>query len=112
MATLKLNIYRADDHAVIEKTYESDTFEIMFGTLEDFMQVIKFDQVKSKQQVAANALRAFGSLRPLLKDVFHGVTDDELNRTKVPELIPLFADIFEAAVNELSLVQGKNAGRA
>lgn len=112
MATLKINVYRADDHAAVEKTYEADTFSIMFGTLEDFMQIINFENIKNRQEIAANALRAFGSLRPLLKDVFPGITDEELSRTKVTELLPLFGDIFEQAVEELKLVQSKNPPRA
>lgn len=112
MATLTLNIYDAEDHSRIEKTYTSDTFDIMFGTLEDFMSVIKIDTITNRQQVAANALKAFGSLRPLLKDVFRGVTDEELSRTKVPELIPLFGDIFVVAMDELGQVTPKNVPRA
>lgn len=112
MATLKLNIYRADDHNAIEKTYEAETFEIMYGTLEDFIEIIHIEDIKNRQQIAANIIKAFRSLNPLLKEIFDGVTDDELRRTKLAELIPLFSDIFDVALENLQEITEKNPRRA
>ena len=39
---------------------------------------------------------------PFLKEIFIGLTDEELRKTKVKELIPLFIEIFKYAFSELS----------
>lgn len=112
MKTLKLNVYRADDHSVVEKTYTSEDADIMFGVAEDFLSIIDFDHMKDRRQAAVNILRAFGSLKPLLKDVFHGLTDDELARTKLKEVLPLWVDVFDALMNDMEPLQSKNGMRA
>ena len=112
MPTLKLNIYTAENLNEIEKTYTAESFDLMFGTAEDFMQIIGFDQLKSKQEVAMSVMRAFNSLKPMLKEIFTGVTDDELKRTKVKELLPLYVDIFDVILKDLEELMPKNAPRA
>ena len=36
---MKLNIYK--DQTTIEKTYEAETYDIMFGTVEDLFRVLE-----------------------------------------------------------------------
>ena len=112
MATLKLNIYEAEDHEKIEKTYTSEQVDIMFGVAEDFLAIIDFEHMKDRREAAVNILKAFGSLKPLLKDIFHGVTDDELKRTKLKEVLPLWVDVFEALMVDMEPLQSKNGRRA
>ena len=42
MATLSLNIYAADDRNKIEKTYTAESYDLMFGTVEDLKQLCAF----------------------------------------------------------------------
>ena len=102
---LKLNIYKGK---TIEKTYKAETFDIMFGTVEDLLNIIDLEKLNNDTEIAKLVIKVFPLLKPLLKDVFEGVTDDELRRTKIKELIPLFVDIFVFALKELNNNSSKN----
>lgn len=109
---LKLNIYT--NPKTVEKTYTTDTFELMFGTVEDIISLLdgltmgaaKKDDFDSLIGVVTGAI---GYLKPFLKDVFEGLTDEELRRTKVKELVPVFVDIIKFSFSEIgSVATGKN----
>lgn len=111
MADLKLNIYD-NSGKNIEKTYISDEFELMFGTVEDILEVIDFDKLNDEQQVVKAVTAMLGKLKPFLKQIFDGLTDEEIKRTRVKELAPLFMDIVFYSLNELKEIQPKNFKRA
>lgn len=98
---LKLNVYNKKE---IEKTYITETYDLMFGTIEDLLEVIDLDKVDDNVEVGKMILKVLPKIKPFLKDVFDGLTDDELKRTKVKELIPLFIDIFKFALDELGSI--------
>lgn len=95
---LKLNIYNGKE---IEKTYTSDECDLMYGTLEDILEIV--DATNEKE--AASILKTTGGLvrelRPMLKQIFNELTEEELRRTKVKELISLFSDIFAYAMEQI-----------
>ena len=100
MAELKLNIYKGKE---IEKTYVTDTFDLMFGTIEDILGLLDGVKLGSLSDDAAIDLitSGIGTLKPFLKEVFDGLSDEEMRRTKVKELVPLFVKIFKYAMEEL-----------
>ena len=108
MATLSLNIYAADDRNKIEKTYTAESYDLMFGTVEDLMQLIDLDKMEDNFEVTKLVVTSFGKLKPFIKDVFTGVTDDELKRVKVKELISTFIDIFKSCLDGLDLIKTGN----
>lgn len=105
MADLKLNIYNGKE---IEKTYVAEEIDIMFGTVEDLLEVINFDNLKDENEVVKVVIATLKNLKPFLKQIFDGLTDDEIKRTKVKELVPLFVDIVKYSINELKSLMGKN----
>lgn len=109
MADLKLNIYRGKD---IEKTYVAEEIDIMFGTVEDLLDVIDFDNLNDEKEVVKVVIKTLNNLKPFLKQIFDGLTDDEIKRTKVKELVPLFVDIVTHTMDELKGLMGKNRNRA
>lgn len=109
MATLKLNIYKAEEKNKIEKTYTAEGYDLMLGTVEDFMDIIDIDKMGNDREVALMVVKCYKKLKPLLLDIFPGVTDDELQRVKVSELIPLFVDVAKSVVDSLGILKtGKN----
>ena len=96
---LILNIYKGRE---IEKTYTTDTYDIMFGTIESVIEIIDINKLDNNLELGKMILKLLPQIKPLLKDIFDGVTDDEIKRTKVKELIPLFVEVFTYSLNELS----------
>ena len=109
MADLRLNIYNGK---TIEKTYVADEIDIMFGTVEDLLDVIDFDNLNDEKEVVKVVIKTLNNLKPFLKQIFDGLTDDEIKRTKVKELIPLFVDIVKYTMDELKALMSKNPRRA
>ena len=109
MADLRLNIYNGK---TIEKTYVADEIDIMFGTVEDLLDVIDFDNLNDEKEVVKVVIKTLNNLKPFLKQIFDGLTDDEIKRTKVKELIPLFVDIVTYTMEELKALMSKNPRRA
>ena len=100
---LTLNIYKGKE---VEKTYTADTYDIMFGTIESVIEVIDLNKLDDNLELGKMILKLLPQIKPLLKDIFDGVTDEEIKRTKVKELVPLFVEVFTYALDELSSLGG------
>ena len=108
MGEISLNIYKKDSKKEIEKTYTADGYELMFGTVEDILEVIDIDKINDDLAVAAMVVKSFNQLKPFLKDVFPEVTDDELKRTKVADLILTFKQIISSIGESIGLLKSGN----
>lgn len=112
MSEIKLNIYDRETKEVI-KTYRTDSIELMFGTVEDIIAVIDIDKLDDEKAVALMIVKAWKELKPFLKDVFPGLTDEDIKGVKINEMIPTFMDIFKGISENMGvLVTGsKNQNR-
>jgi hypothetical protein len=102
---MKLNIYKKK---TIVKTYEVDTYDLMFGVLEDVADAIKLDELKTGNDVeiikmAGNlVLKSMDTVKDLLKDIFDGITDEELKNTKVSEIALVLVDVVKFTMAQLN----------
>lgn len=101
---LKINIYNKKE---ITKTYTNDTYDLMFGTIEDFMDLINVDELKTGDDKEIIVLvgkaipKGMGTIKALLKDVFEGMTDEELKHTKVKEITKVLVNIIKSSITEI-----------
>jgi hypothetical protein len=111
---MKLNIY---DHKEVIKTYEADEYELMFGTVEDMIDAAKLDKIESGTDaeivMAATNLvtTSMDTVKDLLKDVFDGLTDDEIRHTRVSEIVNVIVDVIRYAISQISLFGGGKKGK-
>lgn len=96
---LKLNVYKGRE---VEKTYTTDTYDLMYGIVEDILGVLDLEKMTDNLEVAKMVIKLMPQIRPFLKDVFEGLTDEELRRTKVKELIAVFVNIVMYSINEIA----------
>lgn len=108
MSTLKLNIYDRENKKEIAKTYTAESYELMLGTVEDIMEVIDLDKATNNIEIAKMIIKCYQQLKPFLKDIFKGLTDEELKGVKVNELVPLFKDIIQTIIEDISLAKSGN----
>lgn len=108
MGTLTLNIYSKDDKSIVEKRYTAESYDLMLGTVEDIMQLIDVDKMGDNTEITKLVIKGYSKLKPFIKDVFAGVTDEELNRVKVKELIPVFVEIFKSILDDLDILKTGN----
>lgn len=109
---MKLNIYNKKE---IIKTYEIDTYDLMFGTVEDVANAIDIDSLKTGsdveiiKMVGKLVMSSMDTVKNLLKDIFEGLTDDELKGTKVSEIAKVLVEVVQFTITQLNLgVNEKN----
>ena len=91
---MKLNIYKNQNE--IEKTVSVDKYDLMYGTVEDILSVFdELEDYKDNMQLFNIVVRHRGKINALLMDVFPDLTEDDLKKIKVNELVPFFIELFD-----------------
>lgn len=106
---LKLTVRK---NGAVEKTYAANTYELMFGQVEDILECIDVDAIagaKSDAEMVAAvgkaAVGAMGALKPVLCDAF-GITEEELRRVPLREVVAAVAGIASFAMAEIMAFGG------
>ena len=109
---MKLNIYEKKQ---IVKTYEVDTYDLMFGVVEDVAEALDLDSLKSGsnaeiiKMVGNMVFKSMDTIKELMKDIFDGLTDEELKNVKVSEIVDVIVDVVQFTILQLKLgAKGKN----
>ena len=108
---MKLNIY---DKKKIVKTYSVDTYDLMWGVVEDVANAIKLDELKTGNQdeiiklVANFVVSGSVTVNYLLKDIFDGITDEELRCVRVSEIVTVLVDVVKFTIAQLGKMTEKN----
>jgi hypothetical protein len=97
--SLKLPIYR---NGVIEKTYEVENFRIPYGVIQDVLHLVEVDKLNDEMAIAGMLLEAFDLVDPLLKDLFPGLTDDDLRHADFVDIGLVFTGVARYAIEKLS----------
>lgn len=109
---LTLNIYKGRE---VEKTYKTDAYDLEFGTLEDLIAAVdaeKLDALSggSDFEMGKLIISLLPQIKPILKSIFYGITDEEIRRTHVKELVPVFVKAFKYAFSEINGLSDDNSG--
>lgn len=103
---MKLRIYEKKE---VVKTYESDKYDLMFGTLEDVADAVKLDELKTGtdveiiKMVGRFVFTSMDTVKSLMKDIFEGLTDDELKNTKVSDMATVLVDVVKFTIEQLNI---------
>lgn len=108
MAKISLNIYQEKNKTKIEKTYEAEGYDLMLGTVEDFMEIIDIDKLGNQTEVAKMVVKGYSKIKPLIMDIFPELTDEEYKRVKVSDLVRTIIQLGTAVVESLDLLKSKN----
>lgn len=95
---LKLKVIDSNGNS---KIYTADTIDCQFGIVEDILNVLDVDNMDSKSSLAAMIIRSSKQLKPFLKDLFDGVTDEELRTAKMSNIVEIFKVLYNYAISEL-----------
>lgn len=99
---LTLKIYEGKK---VIKEYKAETVDFSFGVVEDVLDALDFEHMKTgdNKELAAMVVKASKQLKPFLMDIFEGVTADEIRKTRIQNLIEVFKGLYEYATAELGL---------
>ena len=100
---LTLKIYEGKK---VIKEYKAETIDFSFGVVEDVLDILDFDGMKKgdNKEIATMVIKASKQLKPFLKDLFDGVTDEEIRHTRIQNLIEVFRGLFHYATQEMNLL--------
>ena len=114
---LTLNIY---EKGKVKKTYKAESYFLSTGVCEDVLEITEnnnliemflnndFDnQLKTGVEVMRTISKLNPKLKPIMKEVFVGVTDEELRQTDVKEYVSCLKNIILYVVEELFDIKGK-----
>lgn len=105
---MKLNIYK--NQREIIKTYECDRYRLMYGTIMDLTNIIDLQLVVdylqgkeiSDERFVENLIdlitNSMNLINGLLKDMFEGLTDEELKQTDIYEIIQIVIEVASESV--------------
>ncbi len=102
---LTLNIYERNK---IVKTYTAESYFLDYGTVEDIINVVDVDGIlngKTDEEIGMAIIKVLpgvmGIIKPLLKDVFEGLTDDEIKKTRIKEIKDVIYGIIAFTINDI-----------
>lgn len=101
---MKLGIY---EHGRRVNAYEADAYDLTFGTVEDVLGALQLDNVQltNDTELVKLAVRFVGENMPLvkdlLKDIFEGITDEDIRKTKVKEVGVVLVEVVRYAFKEI-----------
>lgn len=103
--TLTLNIYEGNK---IVKTYNAETIDFSFGVVEDVLDALNFENMKtgSNAEIAAMVVKCSKQLKPFLMDIFSGLTAEEVRHTHIQDIIKVFKDLYRYATKEIAQITG------
>lgn len=102
---ISLNIYDPKDKNKVVKVHTVEGYDLMLGTIEDFMDIIDMDKLDDDKEVAKMVVKGYKQIKPLIMDIFPELTSDELKNIKVAELIKIVPQIGKAIMESLSIVK-------
>ena len=100
---LKLEIPSKENRKEIEKVYETEVFELPFELIDGVLEAL--DMEGDFDKVAGWAiLKAAAKVKPLLLNIFDGLTPEELGRVDTFKgVVPVIFSIFNVAKEQLTI---------
>lgn len=112
---LKLNVYKGK---TVEKTYTAEDYALRTGTCEDILGLVDVDKIDLKNieddaaamvEVVKVVIKAFNSFKPMMMDIFDGLTEDEYRRTNIKDVARVVLNVVKYTFGELfAIASSKN----
>ena len=108
---MKLNIY---ENKKVVKTFTAETYDLLFGTVEDVAEAVHLDELQTVSEaeiiklIGKMVLNSMGTIKDLLKDIFDGLTDEDLKKVKVSEIAKVLLDVVKYTIIQLNIGDQKH----
>lgn len=99
---LILQIPKKENAKEIEKTYEAEGFELPFGLVNRVLETLDFEKEMDTMTLGLAVLKNAKEIKPLVLNIFEGLTEEELDRVSLPKLVPIIVKIFVETKEQLT----------
>lgn len=115
---LTLNIYKSRKSKEIEKTLKANDFELSTGVCEDLIKIVDVDLFVGVEALSEESQflelykivsNSFDIFKEMLQEVFEGLTEADIEKTKMSEIVVVVYNIIRFALKNLFLSFGKNS---
>ena len=102
---IRLPIYKGKE---VVKTYTAETYDIMFGTVEDLFDVLDVEKLASNNDrdflsaILIALPKIFGIVKPLLKEMFEGLTDDDIKHCRLKDVARVLMIVISYSIGQIS----------
>lgn len=103
MNNLVINIYDKKGKEVV-KTATATTYDLMFGTVQKLMDLLKIEDLKNNVELLKMLYGAWNEIRLVLGEVFPEITEEEWKYVKIKELLPVIRDIAKATIADFMAI--------
>ena len=97
MKNLTLNVYDEKGKEVI-KACKANSYDLSFGTIRKLMGLLKIDETTNQGELFKILNNAWDEVTNVLSDIFPDISNDEWDRVKVKELMPVIIKIVKSVV--------------
>jgi len=108
---LELQIPTKENKKEIEKTYTAEGYDLPFGIINNVLETLDFEKM-DEMSLGLAIIKNLKEIKPLMLDIFEGLTEDELDRVSTKKLIPIIFKIFidtkEQLTAEIKNVMGEH----
>lgn len=99
MGKMTLNIY--DNKGEIVKTVDAKMVELKFKTVRTIMEILNIDSIEGTGDLLKTVYAAWEDIKGILHEIFPDTTLEELDNTKLNELLPLVVSIIKYSFAEV-----------
>lgn len=96
---LKLNVYDSTGKKIV-KTCSAETYDIMFGTVNALMKLLKIEELDNQLELLKIIANAWDEVTNVLNSVFPSMTAEDWNHVKVKEIVPVIINIAKFTLSE------------
>lgn len=111
MEELKLTTYKREKgKKVVDKVFTSNTIDISFGVAEDIADALdKITNKSDDKEILNTVVKNIKNVKPLMLDVFDGLTEEQLNTASSKEVVSNVIKIITFSISQFnSIVVPKN----
>lgn len=103
---MELKIYKNQTEVI--KTYKCEHYDITWGTVNKVLALFDLENMTDGVALLKVISQCRAEINTVLMDMFPEITEEELERVKIKDLIPLIEGIFGFSFKELVGIFGKN----
>ena len=70
------------------------------------MDIIDLDKIDDDKEVLKMVVKGYGQLKPLLKDIFDDLNDEDFKGIKIVELVSVIIDLAKSIALSLNILKG------